>query len=317
MPRSALATVIPLPSAAPSQLMSDLSFWCDDLRARNKSAATIESYTLTLSTFERFLLDRGYPVETSEITRQHVQQFMTDQLGKHSAGTANTRFAGLRAFFAFLVAQEELERTPMRGMVAPSMPIDPTPVMSVDSMRRLLDTCSSKTFADRRDYAIIRLLIDTGMRRAEIMGLLVEDVLVNDHLVVIRSETAKGRKARRAVFGAKAASALHKYLRMRRTHKHHASPFMWVSQMGASMDPPALNNMLAERSREAGLTGIHPHMFRHTAAHLQKSAGMQDGDLMRLMGWSSPEMLQRYGAYAADERAIKAATALGAPGDLV
>lgn len=44
---------------------------------------------------------------------------------------------------------------------------------------------------------------------------------------------------------------------------------------------------------------------------MRKSAGMQDGDLMRLMGWSSPEMVLRYGAAAADDRAIKAATALG------
>lgn len=268
MPRAAAAAnVIPLPNAAPSQLMSDLAWWSDTLRAKNRSAATIESYRLTLATFDRFLHEHGYPRSTDEITRQHVQAFITDQLGKHSAGTANTRYAGLRAFFSFAVAEDIIEKTPMRGMEAPSMPIDPTPILSVADMQRLLDTCSSKSFADRRDHAIIRLLIDTGMRRAELMGLLVEDVLVNDHLVVIRSETAKGRKARRAVFGAKAATALHQYLRLRRTHKFHASRFLWVSQMRSSMDPPALNNMLAERSakRASGTftrtpSGIRPRI---------------------------------------------------------
>ncbi len=318
MPRSAAATnLIPLPNAAPSQLMADLAWWSDALRAKNRSGATIESYALTLATFDRFLAEHGYPRSTDEITRQHVQAFVIDQLGKHSAGTANTRYAGLRAFFSWAIAEEIIEATPMRNMEAPSMPREATPVLSVDTMRRLLDTCAGKTFADRRDTAIIRLLIDTGMRRAEVMGLRVEDLLLEDHLVVIRSETAKGKKARRAVFGAKTAQALQRYLRLRRTHKFHASPFLWVSQMAASMDPPALNNMLADRTRGAGMPHIHPHAFRHTAAHMRKSSGMQDGDLMRTFGWSSPEMLLRYGAAAADDRAIKASLAFGAPGDLV
>ena len=42
---------------------------------------------------------------------------MTDQLGKHSAGTANTRYAGLRAFFNFAVNEEIIEKTPIRGLV--------------------------------------------------------------------------------------------------------------------------------------------------------------------------------------------------------
>ena len=128
MPRSAAvaSNLIPLPSAAPSPLMADLAWWSDTLRAKNRSGATIESYRLTLATFDRFLADQGYPRSTDEISRQHVQAFIVDQLGKHSAGTANTRYAGLRAFFSFAITEEIIETTPMRGMEAPSMPIDPT-----------------------------------------------------------------------------------------------------------------------------------------------------------------------------------------------
>ena len=54
---------------------------------------------------------------------------------------------------------------------------------------------------------------------------------------------------------------------------------------------------------DAGIEHINPHRFRHTFAHEAKSRGMSDGDLMVIAGWQSPQMLHRYGASAAADRA--------------
>ena len=283
-------------------------------RAENLSPNTLKLYGGACELLAAFLHERGMPTDVASIRREHIETFMEELLATRAPATASNRYRALKRFFGFLVEEGELTSNPMERMRAPRVPEAAIPVLTDDQLRALLKACAGKAFEDKRDTAMLRCFIDTGARRAEILGLRwSEDPEESDvdldhgYLQVV----GKGRRPRVLAIGAKTVRALDSYTRARRLHTYAPSPELWLGRRGP-LGTTAIRDLLNRRAREAGLgIHIHAHMFRHTVAHHWLADGGNESDLMRLTGWKSREMLDRYGASAAVERAHDAHRTLG------
>jgi len=283
--------------------------WDLALSADGYARNTVTSYRRALASFAGWLGAQAPGVAPAQATRDQVRGWLVHIRDTTSSGTARSWFAGVRHFFRWAVAENELDADPTDGIKTPRPNDKRTPVLSTVDLRGLLDTCKGRDFVSRRDAAIIYLFLDCGLRLSELAGLRVEDVDIRDRIVYVegKGSNRSGPRRRAVRAGVKCAQALDRYLRERRRHPFAEQSQLWLGDRGrAAITVWGIEAMLERRSARVGIH-VHPHMFRHTWASQFRADGGSEGDLMVLGGWRSRTMLDRYGATVAEERAHEAA----------
>lgn len=295
-------------TTAPEQWKLLLRDFQRALQAENKSPRTIGIY---LNAALR--LARAYPgTDPRNINRRQIRDHIATLIEETSAGNAHTHYRSPQQWFAFLLAEREIDAPPMANMKPPIAPETTIPVVPPDVIHQAIATCHGDDLVARRDEAIIRTFFDTGVRFSEIVVNLDDVDLAIDALRVL----GKGRKTRAVPFSPTTARAISRYLRARSKHRHANRPELWLGKRGRGpLTPNGIAQMFRRRGRLAGVDTLvgghfHPHMARHTFSHEFLAAGGSESDLMLLMGWSSPTMPRRYGVSAATERAHTAARRL-------
>lgn len=293
-----------------------LDSWERTLLARGRSEATILSYRNDLTYLANWMAEHDLG-DLTTATKRDLEQFLADCRRRGlAAATVARRYRSMLQFYKWAVDEEEVDVSPVAKMAKPTVPVNPPPVIQPETFDKLLKACATHrqriarpqvrpgrlSFEAKRDVALVLLLASTGIRSSEAMGLAMTDVDMRTSTIEV---TGKGSKRRIVALMPRVAEALDRYQRARARHPDRAMPWFWLGERGR-FTTSGLRQMLERRCADAGIDAINPHLFRHTFAHEAKRRGMSDGDLMLIAGWSSPQMLDRYGKSAAAERAREA-----------
>ncbi|MGP0081022.1 tyrosine-type recombinase/integrase, partial [Mycobacterium sp.] len=245
------------------------------LRVEGKADRTLVLYGQSIDYFSRWLAEQGVQAELSTMTRDNVLGWLDALRARGlTTGTILTRWRGLRRFVNWLVAEDILAKDPLAGIVVDKPEPPPVPILTDEDLTALINACKGKGFNDLRDAAVIRLLIDCGLRVSELTGIDTKDLDLDAESVEV---TGKASRVRVAYFGSKTGLALDRYLRARRGHRHAANPALFLGERGR-FTPDGVRERLKVRADRAGLDAglVHPHRFRHTHAHDFLLAGGQE-----------------------------------------
>ena len=162
-----------------------------------------------------------------------------------------------------LVDEEELDAHPMKTLSPPEPKAKPVPVLTGDDLAALLKTCAGKDFAQRRDEAIFRLLLDCGLRVSELCGLTVESVDLDNGMALVRG---KGRKVRPVYSGARTTRAIDRYLRARNPHCWAHLDALFLTQRGVMTPDGARERVRARGNEAAAMRPASPTCTRTASA---------------------------------------------------
>jgi site-specific recombinase XerD len=284
-----------------------LPSWELALRAERQSPQTVKSYGDGVRQYIAWCRSKS---EAPTLNRALVSGFVADMLDRgNTAATARARQLAVRRFSAWLVEEGELDSDPLLGLRAPKLDTKVIEPLSEDQLKALLKACAGPDMRDRRDAAIVRLMAETGIRAGECAALQLTDMDLTAGLVVVRR--GKGGKGRTVPIGPQTALAIDRYLRQRRGHLLASTGALWLGDRGKPFNYDGLHKSLRYRASIAGIPNFHPHLLRHTAVSRWLAAGGSEGGLMAVAGWSRREMLSRYTAARASDRAADEARTLG------
>jgi len=245
------------------------------------SPRTISWYSFTLGKVLDWLVENGVTTP-DEIQARHIRAYLSEMAVRGMSDSyINNHARAIRTLLRFLHKEKYLQEEVTFQM--PTIAEKRLPVLSGEDVKQLVAACRAP-----RDKALILLMVDTGLRRAEVCALNWDDVDIASGLV--RVVRGKGGKARSVVVGVTTRRALLAY---RRQLNPDADQPLFQTKQGGRLTGNGLRSLLLRLGERAGIE-VSPHALRRTFATMSLRAGMNLLHLQGLLGHSTIEMTRRY-----------------------
>jgi len=238
---------------------------------RGLSPRTAEGYRRDLDALARFCRERGLG-RWDALDDEHIRAFAAWCHRQGASGRSIQRaLSAVRGFYAYLLREGQARRNPAVGVAAPKSTRRLPEVLDADQVAGLLDFTAEGPLS-LRDLAILELFYSSGLRLAELVGLDLHELDVQEGLVAV---TGKGRKRRLVPVGRYAREALARWLAVRSGMARAGETAVFVGRTGRRLGARAVQLLVGRRARQRGLgTCVHPHTLRHSfASHLLESSG--------------------------------------------
>ena len=211
--------------------------------------------------------------------------------------TVATYRSKLNRFFRWLEEKGHISGSPFAGLPYPTVSYEDRKYLDRASVERIFSALilhdpSPSSFLRRRNLALFSLLLYTGIRKGELLGLKVPDVDLDRLELTVRPETSKSRQRRVIPINSKLCLALEEYFR-ERLRLHIQSEYVITSASGGPFTEDGLKHLVR---RVIALSGVafHVHQFRHTFAVNVLHQGGDIATLKQLLGHRDIRMTSQY-----------------------
>ena len=298
-------------------MLMSFDYWIDEYmifcRSNQLREKSLNSYEQTLRLFERWSTETMNLNDVGKITEAVIRRYINNlqERGKYtfyadesrmetnyptrrrdfqrpvSICTINNYIRNLRAFFNWLEREYIIKKNPMKKVKQLKTNRKAKEYIGDEDFKKLVSHFDKSYFSEHRDYAMIMLMFDSGMRLGECSCLLVDDIDLARKQVYLRAEITKGRKDRVVYFSARTETILRRWLQYK--DRYIESDYIFpVKSSGINVGVEVFETNFKNYLRRAGLNErITPHCLRNNFAKRCLMNGMDIYTLSRLLGHSS------------------------------
>ena len=263
---------------------------------RNYSSATIESYAKDLSMFQEFLEGLNPDASWTAVEAGDVREWVIYLLDEQhmSASSVNRKLSALRSFYKYLRSVGRVSINPMEKVVAPKKK-RPLPYFVRESeMDKLLElTAEDRSFKGIRDRLILMMFYETGIRRAELLGMTDASVDLKAKQIKV---TGKRNKQRIVPFGKELESEINAYRTAREeTLGQQTFPALFVTEERTAMKEAQISKIVKDNlSKVTTIKKRSPHVLRHSFATAMLNNHADLTSIQKLLGHESVATTEIY-----------------------